>query len=175
MRYSPTVAYRYAKALFLGAGPQSDELVRTLSVAAKLVENPTVREVILDPTLSRKKASQIMSKLLPEAPKIIVRFIEILAEKRRLAYLPYILESYRALIAEAKREIEVDVETAIELSSVEYRILRKFIFNKTGMEPSFKIRTNPRLIAGMILRFGDRVVDMSISGRLKRIKQGIGS
>ncbi|HHF08447.1 MAG TPA: hypothetical protein ENL26_01580, partial [Kosmotoga arenicorallina] len=65
MRYSPTVAYRYAKALFLGAGPQSDELVRTLSVAAKLVENPTVREVILDPTLSRKKASQIMSKLLP--------------------------------------------------------------------------------------------------------------
>ncbi|OAA28465.1 hypothetical protein AT15_04495 [Kosmotoga arenicorallina S304] len=175
MKYSPTVAYRYAKALFLSAGPNREELVESLGIAAKLVENSVIREIILDPTLSRKKASKILVKLLPEAPETIIRFVEVLADRRRLSYLPYILKSYKALLAEAKREIEVNVETPIELSSAEYKSLRKFIIKETGMEPSFKTQINPDLIAGMILRFGDKIVDMSISGRLKRIRQGIGS
>ncbi|AKI96784.1 ATP synthase F1 subunit delta [Kosmotoga pacifica] len=176
MKYSPTVAFRYARALFLCSGKKNgDEIVDALRTATELIGKPEVSEILLDPTLPRKKASEMLLKFLGEVPEIFSRFITVLGEKRRLEYLPYIFTSYVNLLAEARGEIDVEVETALELTGEEYKRLRKYILAKTGREPSFKVKVVPELIAGLILKYEDKVVDMSVLGRLKRIKQGASS
>jgi len=78
------------------------------------------------------------------------------------------------LLLESNR-IDVEVDSAVALSSEERVAILKKVREKTGMEGVMKVNINPSLIAGYVIKFRDEVIDTSLSGRLKRVSQELGS
>jgi len=94
---------------------------------------------------------------------------------KRLELLADIEISFGARLLLESNRIDVEIDSPVELGSEEREEILKKVKEKTGMEGVLKINLNPNLIAGYVIRFRDEVIDTSLSGRLKRVSQDLGS
>ncbi|MDI3524273.1 ATP synthase F1 subunit delta [Kosmotoga sp.] len=174
MKRSLTVAYKYAKALFLMTDEsERDGILELLKASSEMFSDKKAREFLQDPTFPRSEAVKLILEFLGDVPEIFKNFVVILAEKKRLLYLPTITNAYEQILDESRSKIKVLVETAVALSNEELKLLEEFIERESGMRPLFQIQIKPELIAGMVVHFQDRVLDLSASGRLKRLEYGL--
>jgi F-type H+-transporting ATPase subunit delta len=72
---------------------------------------------------------------------------------------------------ESISKIEVKVSTALELTENEKKEIEKLVKSETGRESILSISIDRELVAGMIIKFSDRVIDMTVRGRLARFKK----
>jgi ATP synthase F1 delta subunit len=79
--------------------------------------------------------------------------------------------AFRQIMNESISKIEVKVRTALELTDSEKKEIEKLVKLETGRESILSISIDRELVAGMIIEFSDRVIDMTIRGRLARFKK----
>jgi F-type H+-transporting ATPase subunit delta len=108
---------------------------------------------------------------MDEVNTITTAILNLLKTKGQLPLLPEIIE-------ELKKEQEVlqqkvIIESAIELSDREISQLAKTISQKLKYQPSIINRVDPDLLAGIRLRIGDQVIDISLKNRLEQIRNTI--
>jgi F-type H+-transporting ATPase subunit delta len=115
------VARRYARAFFAVAGEQNryEEYYRELRLFAVVMEdNKNFRELLSNPVYDRgdkkKVVDRVLQKLDLSSPT--ANFIRLLVEKRRIAGLTEIEESYRKLMDDALGISRVQVRTAFHRS-----------------------------------------------------------
>jgi F-type H+-transporting ATPase subunit delta len=63
------------------------------------------------------------------------------------------------------------VRSAVPLQPEQETALRERVSQMIGATPVMKITTDPSLIGGLIVQFGDQVCDASIQNRLEQIRQ----
>ena len=61
---------------------------------------------------------------------------------------------------------------ALPLSADEQSIIKNDLTGRGAGEVAFKV--DPRILGGLVVRVGDRVVDASVSGQLESLKQSLG-
>jgi F-type H+-transporting ATPase subunit delta len=158
--------------LFLGI--EEDELEKTckcLGRASGMINNGEIREILIDPTLTKGKVLQMFLKVFDDVPEVFANFLELVVDRRRLDYLPEIEMAFRQIMNESISKIEVKVRTALELTDSEKKEIEKLVKLETGRESILSISIDRELVAGMIIEFSDRVIDMTIRGRLARFKK----
>jgi len=153
--------------------PEKDKVLELLKTSSEILSDGKVREFLQDPTLPRSEAVKLIREFLGDVPEVFKNFVVILAEKKRLLYLPTITDAYEQILDESRSKIKVLVETAVEPSQEELKLLEEFIVKESGMKPLFQLEVKPELIAGMVVYFQDRVLDFSAYGRLKRLEHGL--
>src|SRR3970282_522989 len=89
-----------------------------------------------------------------------------LAENRRLALLPEIIELYEMRRAEAEAIVEADVTSAYALSDAEQRKISEALKRRLGREVRVTARGDASLVGGIVIRAGDLVIDGSVRGRI---------
>ena len=97
--------------------------------------------------------------------------IELLKTKGQLELLPEIIDELRK-----EQELlyhEVVIESATELSENEISQLANVVTQKLGYQPAIVNRVDPDLLAGIRLRIGDQVVDISLKNRLEQIRNTV--
>ncbi len=146
-------------------------------------------EAILD--MARKDAAFnefLASQVLPESSraaslrtifegKVSTRtltFLLVLNEKDRLGRLPSMIQAFHDKAQEAFGRIEVDVHTAGPISSADLDAIRERLASALDKEVVAHHRSDPAMIGGLKLRFGDRLVDGSIATRLRRFRDQLG-
>jgi len=172
MKHIPSLSHRYAKALFLGI--EENELEKTcecLSKSSRMINNREIREILIDPTLSKRKVLQMFLKVFDDVPEVFASFLKLIVDRRRLDYLPEIEMAFKQIMHESISKIEVKVRTALELTESEKKEIEKLVKSETGRESILSISIDRELVAGMIIEFSDRVIDMTIRGRLARFKK----
>ena len=169
------VARRYARALIeLGAETGAlDAIVRDITAAAQLIdESPELRDVRDNPQVSsvtRKAVFAEIAQRLGAAPASKNALL-LLVDNGRLRALPAIA---RALREEADRRagvVRAHVSSAAPLSdgyvqrltqALEARFQKKVVVQRT---------VDPALIAGVVTRVGDTIIDGSVRARLQELK-----
>ncbi|MFW6121405.1 MAG: ATP synthase F1 subunit delta [Petrotogales bacterium] len=172
MKHIPSLSYRYAKAWFLSI--KEDELEQVsncLSKVSKMINVSKIREIIIDPTLAKRKVLEMFLKIFDDVPEVFSNFLEIIINRRRLDYLPEIEMAFKQIMHESISKIEVKVRTALELTDVEKKEIEKLVKAETGRELILSIFIDKDLVAGMIIEFSDRVIDMTVKGRLERFEK----
>jgi F-type H+-transporting ATPase subunit delta len=171
MSHALTLARPYARAAFALAReharlPQWSQL---LGFAAALAADPRVQNVLGHPKLSQ---DELMALLLPDADvdANFRRFVEVLAENRRLALLPEIAAQYEALRAEAERVVNVNVTSAAPMGEAEVASLTAALKRRFGGEIALTRAVDPELIGGAVIDAGDVVIDGSVRGKLARLQ-----
>ncbi|HEY6484216.1 MAG TPA: F0F1 ATP synthase subunit delta [Steroidobacteraceae bacterium] len=167
-----TIARPYAKAAFEEA-TRADALPRwsqILRMAATVVQDPQVRTLLGNPTVSKDELASLVADLSEAKRDGSGRnFIAMLADNHRLIYLPQISLLFDELKDTAEGVIDVTVTSAAPLANGQLETLSKALQRKLKRQVRLHCATDTSLIGGAVLRAGDLVIDGSLRARLERI------
>ncbi|CAA9429890.1 MAG: ATP synthase delta chain [uncultured Rubrobacteraceae bacterium] len=112
---------------------------------------------------------------LTEGMKLSTRnFLKVLVDNGREGIFEDVVRRYEDLVKEHMGRVEVEVTTAVELSEDATGRLRERLERvMEGREVVLETRVDPHLLGGAVFRFGGRMMDGSIRGRLESLREGM--
>jgi len=168
-----TIARPYARAAFAAAS-DAGELVpwsQFLAAASAAVDDQRVASLIGNPRVATPTLVDFILELSgardPGGPER--RFLQLLADSRRLSLLPEIASLYEVRRADAENRADVEVVAAAELSSEQQQQLRNALERRLQRGVRLHTRIDPHLLAGAVVRYKDFVIDGSLRGRIDRL------
>jgi F-type H+-transporting ATPase subunit delta len=171
-----TVARPYAEAAFRLADASGTlaKWSEALSSLAQVAGDARVRAAIGDPNLSHAKvAGLILSILAGKLSGEMENFVRVLAENRRLELLGEIAEQFETLKNEREGVVEVEVQTAFELTDAQLADLAQRLEKKTGRKVRTTVQVDKELIGGVKVVIGDKVIDGSARGQLGALENAL--
>jgi F-type H+-transporting ATPase subunit delta len=167
-----TVARPYAKAAFRQAqaagrlGTWSEALNR----AALAVGDSRVRAVFGSPKVTAVQLAEFVSGVAGEGLDADGRnFISLLAENKRLPFLPEIAVVFDRLKAQAEGTVDVTVTSAAPMGGDEQAKLVAALEQRFGRKVHLQSSVDESLIGGAVVRAGDLTIDGSLKSRLERL------
>jgi F-type H+-transporting ATPase subunit delta len=174
MQEKLTIARPYAHAAYSYAAESNDvpEWSAMLNALAEAVVHPDLQPLISDPRVSEEQLESllddVLAQLLNEKRK---NFIATLVDAERLELAPEIAELFERKKAAAAGVIEVNVESAFEMTGPEQDRLASAVRARLGKDCELSTAVNSDLIGGAVIRVGDSVIDISLKGRLRALQQ----
>lgn len=172
MAQTTTIARPYAKAVFAIAqqARDLDGWQRQLELLAGISRDPQMRQAIGNPKHSGAELARVIVESAGDKLNAGGRnLVALLAERKRLAVLPEILEQFAALRRDAERVVEVELVTAVPADAGVQQRFASALEKKLGRGVKLHNRTDAALIGGALVKAGDTVIDGSIRGRLERL------
>ncbi|QWA11206.1 F0F1 ATP synthase subunit delta [Sodalis ligni] len=166
-----TVARPYAKAAFdFAVEHQSVEHWQDmLSFTAEVSRNDQMAELlsgaVAPETLSDTFIAVCGDQLDPAGQNLI----KVMAENGRLAVLPDVLEQFIHLRAAQESTVEVEVISASQLKDEQLAKITAAMEKRLARKVKLNCKIDKSVIAGVIIRAGDMVIDGSVRGRLERL------
>ena len=169
------LAGRYATAAFDLAS--EERAVETLSadltsLRTALENSPDLARLVRSPIFSREDQARAMDAILAQAKAtpLTRKLVLLLAHKRRLFMLADVIRAYEAVLARHRGEIAADVTAARQLTDDETAELRRVLKEKLGREPRLTMRVDPKLLGGLVLKVGSRMIDSSLRTKLDGLR-----
>jgi F-type H+-transporting ATPase subunit delta len=172
-----TTARPYAKAIFALAR-QSNRLAETSSAlirAAETVTDPRVHALLGSPHVTPAQLAELVTGIAGPGPNGSGldengrNFVSLLAQNRRLGFLPEIAALFEQMKAEVENVVDVEVSSATALSPDQESRYAAALQKKLGRSVRLRTRIDQGLLGGAVLKAGDLVIDGSIRGRLERL------
>ena len=168
------LAGRYAVALFELAQEQSelDVVAGDLhDLREMLAESADLERLIRSPVLSREEQARALNALGERAgfARLTRQFLGLLAHKRRLFALPQVIEAYDAMLAEHRGEVGAEVVSAVPLSAEQLDSVQRQLAGAVGQTVKLSTAVDPRLLGGLVVRVGSRMIDASIRTKLHQL------
>ncbi|KAJ2515891.1 ATP synthase F0 subcomplex subunit OSCP atp5 [Coemansia sp. RSA 1939] len=168
---------RYATALFQAAA--SRNALATVesdlkNIEAQFAKDARLAEVLSSPMLN-KAAKEKLIDSLGKKSDITTNFFKTLTENNRLNETSRIISAYKSLMEAQRGIVSVVVTSAQSLNGKDLKQIKDTL-TKGGLIKDFKEvnvinKTNPSILGGMVVEFGDYTIDMSVSGRLAKLEK----
>jgi F-type H+-transporting ATPase subunit delta len=171
-----TVARPYARAAFAHA--QADgrlaQWSTALGRAAAAVGDARVRALFGSPkTTSSQLAELIAGVAGSELDDKARNFIRLVAENKRLAFLPEISQVFEGLKADSERVVDVSITSAAPMGEGEKAKLVAALEKRFDRKVRVQSDVDAALIGGAVVRAGDLTIDGSVRARLARLAQDL--
>lgn len=170
----PTAAAkRYAKAVFeLARDEQSlDEWTHRLALVRTLFSDPEVASLLSNPTIPTEKRQALLAGsphlLDPEATNLA----KLLVESNRVGDAAEIEDEYQRLADQAAGRVRATVTTAVELGEHDRERITSELSKRLNKEVKLLVVVDPRILGGLKLQFGDRIIDASVATRLQQLRR----
>jgi F-type H+-transporting ATPase subunit delta len=166
-----TVARPYAKAAFdFAVEHQSlDRWQSMLAFTAEVTRNEQIEE-LLSGALAPETLSQtfiaVCGEQLDDAGQ---NLIKVMAENGRLRVLPQVLEQFIELRASLEAVAEVEVTSANPLSEEQQAKIAAAMEKRLSRKVKLNCKIDKSVLAGVVIRAGDMVIDGSVRSRLERL------
>jgi F-type H+-transporting ATPase subunit delta len=166
-----TVGERYARALFeLGdeAG-QLDAVTRQVeSFASTYASNPELRGVLDNPLVEPGDREAILRAVAGRLGlgQVVLNAVRLMARRHRLGALPDVARALVRLADERLGIVRAEVTSAVPLPDAFCARLQGLLEQRTQRKVVLDRQLDPSLIAGVVTRIGDHVIDGSLEGRL---------
>ena len=169
------VVKRYATALFdlaasEGAMAKYEEEVKVIVKA--LHDEPDFMAVLQDHKVTRENKVSIVENVFTDkvsAP--IVGLLVLLVNKGRQAEIINVLEAFLDMVKAESGIIKAVVTSAVPLKEAQLEALKEKLEASTKSKIELETIVDSSIIAGLIVRVGDKVVDASYKGELQTLKK----
>jgi F-type H+-transporting ATPase subunit delta len=168
------VAQRYALALIELA--EEFKLLDTIVADAGYLErlmsqSPEFARFLRSPVVNFHRKRKILAELLTgKVHDLTLRFIVLLAGKRRENHLGEVIREFYALWDLRRGVVNAEVHTVIPLTELERKSLVTRLGSNLGKTIELKPALDPSLKGGFTVRFNDTVWDASVRRRLERLR-----
>ncbi|HEX4047205.1 MAG TPA: ATP synthase F1 subunit delta [Elusimicrobiota bacterium] len=174
----PIVARRYARAVLeigLEIGQLDGIVEEVTAFAAAWEASPEFRNAIENPLVAHSAKKAVVNDLAERlgASPTTRHTVLLLVDRRRARALPYLAKTLRELADARKGLLRAEVTTAAALSDTYYARLEAQLEKMTGKRVVVERRTDPTLIAGVVTRIGDRILDGSLRTRLQSLRDAL--
>jgi F-type H+-transporting ATPase subunit delta len=172
------IARVYASAFMEVAAKSKDPTALVEEVGALVNEVldrfPKLEKMLNSGLVSSEQKEQSLDRVLSgRATASVLNFVKVLARHGRLSLLRTIAMQLAKLDAVRRNLIEVDLRVAAPIDASLQAEIANRVRKATGGEPVFTVHVDPSLIAGFVVRIGDRVFDGSINSRLEIARRAI--
>jgi F-type H+-transporting ATPase subunit delta len=172
------IARVYAEA-FLGAVATSSQAAETVAEFESFVNDvlaniPQLEATLRSEFIDAEQKENLLGRILGgRSSTEMLNFLKVLAIRGRLGLLRPIARILRKLYDEQSGRVNVEVRVASELDSGIQRELQERLRVRFKLEPMMKVVVDPSLIAGIVIRVGDKVYDGSVKTRFEMLRKAI--
>jgi F-type H+-transporting ATPase subunit delta len=145
-----------------------------LGALALVGADERVRAAARDPNVDDAKAAGVFigilgGRLTAEAEN----FVRVLAQNGRLELLPEIRAQFESLKNEREGVVEAEVHSAFELTDAQVGDLVQRLEKKTGRKVKVRLQLDKKLIGGIKVVLGDKVIDGSARAQLGALEAAL--
>lgn len=164
---------RYARAVFELAEQerQVDEWGRRLAALRQSMSDPDVASVLTNPTIATEQRMALISAAPHVFDPEATNLAKLLIESNRVRDVAAIEEEFQRLADEAAGRVRATVTTAVELTPGDRDRVEEELSKRLGKEIRMQVVVDPRILGGLKLQYGDRLVDASVSTRLQQLRR----
>nr|Q02849.1 RecName: Full=ATP synthase subunit delta, chloroplastic; AltName: Full=ATP synthase F(1) sector subunit delta; AltName: Full=F-type ATPase subunit delta [Antithamnion sp.]CAA44983.1 atpD [Antithamnion sp.] len=146
----------------------SSDLSMILEVISKSAD---LKLFLSNPLVEDNLKKNVLNQLFKDkVSDFIVKFLMVLVDRRRISMLHLIIDKYFSLVYKTESTILTEVITAIDLTEEqEIALINKIKVMTKGKNVKLITTIDQTLIGGFIVRIGSKVIDASLSGKLKQI------
>ncbi len=169
------IAARYAQALF-DIGVETGTLARiaeeTQSFAELYASSDELRSVLDNPLVPEASRDALLLEFASRVGvgEIVRNTLRLLAQRRRLAVVPALARALVKMSDEKQGIVRASVTTAKPIDEAYAKRLQAELEKMTGKRVVLSRAVDPVLIAGVMTRVGDTVIDGSLRTRLNGLK-----
>lgn len=168
-------ASRYAKALLAAAKSEGSirEAEDDLKAITSILEaRPDFKEALESPIVTNDRKLALIDKLFSDrARPITMRLLRLLIKKNREDELTVLYNEFVRLREESEGVLHLTIRSAVPLSEDEVNRIVKKIESQTGKKCATDLEVEPSLVGGIVAQYGDYVLDGSVKGALRRLKE----
>ncbi len=134
----------------------------------------TLRSYFLATEISRAQKHVAMETLVEgRFPKLLGNFLRLLLQRGRLALIPEIAGAYATILDERLGRVPVTITTAVPVPESDFQAWKDAIRSSVGGDAVVTHVVKPEILAGAVIRVGDRIVDGSARRRLNALHTSI--
>lgn len=170
-----TIARPYAKAAFEYAVENKviDQWQQMLSFAAEVSKNATMKSYMTGSVAAETLASLVNSVCGDQLDQHGQNLINILAENKRLQVLPDISLMFNAFKDEFEKIVDVELTSAVKLTAQQKKDVSASLEKRLQRKVKLNCNVDPALVAGMVIRAADTVIDGSVRSKLNRLEDAL--
>lgn len=168
-----TLAKRYAAALLKatdadGSTEETEGFLHALKAAWESQKD--FRSMLAQPRIPRAVKKQMMHRIFQgKAKQSFIDFLDLLIDKNRQDILPDIADMYDRLADASQGIVRATVKSWRPLTDAQRSALQARLEQLSGKKVSFDEKVDPSLKGGLLVMFGDTVIDGTAAHRLKAI------
>lgn len=171
------LARRYARALFDVVSAQGRDAVLALrdelrGVVPLVAGHAELQRALVHPGLAAEAKQRLVRALAERAgaSALVVRLVELLSARDRIALLPDVAETYARLANAAHGVVSAEVVSAVALAEAQRTALAEALGGeRAGVE--LQTQVDPALVGGLLVRVGGRTYDGSVRTRLVALRR----
>ncbi len=168
------ISVRYAKALFLLSKEKGevDNVYNDMNMLWDYCNNTEefnelLSNSVITPGKKKKALKAVFEK---HVNQLTVNFLSIMVDNRRETLLGAIARNFVDLYKEEKKIKSVTLFTAFDLDDDYLSKIKDVLRNELGAKIELKVRVKDHLIGGFILMVDGKMMDASVSNKLKELK-----
>ncbi len=167
-----SIGRRYAQAYFDLARESKKVAERRndLEQAVTTLAHPEVADALSNPRLTLVDRTRLAQDLLDGIDGSARNLVRLLIERNRTGVLNELLEAYDSLADRASGVVRAEVVTAVPVDGALEQRISGELGKKLGAAVQTKVRQDPAIIGGLVIRIGDRVIDNSVRTRLEQLR-----
>ena len=172
------ISDRYATALyeFATESKSVDLVLKDFDLLKKYIEeNKDLNLLVKSPLITSKDKLKIFEKLLSKEPakNITFTFLKVIANNRRISKLPSIIFQFFKINAQKRGDVLADIISAEELSNEQKNDIENQLKSILGNKISLNYKVNKKIIGGLIVKVGSKMIDSSLASKINKIKIAI--
>ncbi len=133
--------------------------------------DPRVAAVLVNPTIPADQREALFAA----SPRLFdaegTNLTRLLVESGRIEETPAIAEEFQRLADEAAGRVRATVTTAVELQRGDREQVEKQLSERLHKEVRLAAVVDSRIVGGLKLQYGDRVIDASVAARLQQLRR----
>jgi F-type H+-transporting ATPase subunit delta len=164
-------ARRYARAVFeLAQGERTVDLwSQRLGVLRELLSAERVRAVLTNPTIPRERRMAFVTSV--SFDREATNLVKLMIESNRINDIDGIADEFERLADEAAGRVRATVTTAVRLEASDRDRVAVELSKQLGKTVTMRVEVDPRILGGLKVQYGDRLIDASVATRLQQLRR----
>ncbi len=172
------IAQRYSQALsdmakegVLSYEQINDNLTRISDI---LNSSNDLKEFLINPLVSADDKKDVLNQIFSnETDSVILNFLKVLIDKKRFDAFDEIVLSYRTDLDKINNISRVKVVSAVEMTVEEKDRLIAKLSQKMNKQVILETEVDEEILAGLVIKIGDNVIDTSLRHKLDELEKSI--
>jgi len=132
--------------------------------------SPQVTSLLTSPVLpSEEKKRALRDTVGRRAHPLLLDFLSLMVDKRRVGLLPAVADSYHRLVNDHRKVVEAEVASAVPLRPEEEQLLTRLLERRTGRKVVLRKRVDRTLLGGLAIHYNDTVIEGSVRSHLRAL------
>ena len=147
------------------------EVARDLAAVGDAVaESHNLSGALFNPAFPHAAKKQILAQVSADSDELVRNALFVLVDNKRLDALADVVATVHEADRRARRQLELELTTAVPIPDAEAEHIRSRLAEASGHEVTLERSVDATILGGVIVRVRDRMVDLSVRGRLDALR-----